>query len=168
MGKSKKHKNLPTQKNKTNSSKMTAEARQVQFQGPIPPPEILSNYEQLQPGAADRILAMAESETRHRQEMERMALTAEVKGLTSEAKDTQRGQYCGLTIGIVAILSGTYAAVNGAPWAGGFIGTGGVVALVSAFYWRTENYPERQWGQPFQRNRKGSQLGLFVLDTGNV
>ena len=44
---------------------------QSEFRGPIPPPEIISGYEAIIPGAADRILAMAEKQSQHRQEMEK-------------------------------------------------------------------------------------------------
>ena len=104
-----------------------------QFHGPIPHPTILAGYEQLLPGATERIITMAEKETEHRQAMEKKALNAEIEGLSNEAKDTKRGQIFALIIGITAILSGTYTAVNGYPWAGSFIGAGGVVGLVSAF-----------------------------------
>ncbi len=38
------------------------EAHFQQFSGPIPPPDLLRTYEEILPGTADRILAMAERE----------------------------------------------------------------------------------------------------------
>lgn len=131
------------------------EHRTEQFQGPIPPPQILAGYEQLLPGAADRILAMAEKETAHRQIMEEKALDAEIEGLKNEAGDTKRGQFCGLTIGIVALLVGGYVSVNGAQWAGGFIGAGGVAGLVSAFI----------AGRKYPQNNNGDQQSKEVVST---
>ena len=46
------------------------------FTGPIPPPTVLEAYEKLVPGAADRILKMAESQTAHRQEIEKVVIRA--------------------------------------------------------------------------------------------
>jgi uncharacterized membrane protein len=37
-----------------------------QFSGPIPPPQILGDYDKVQPGFAERIIAMAEREQSHR------------------------------------------------------------------------------------------------------
>ncbi len=37
-----------------------------QYSGPIPPPGLLHDYEQVLPGIADRIVAMAEYEQKHR------------------------------------------------------------------------------------------------------
>lgn len=36
------------------------------FSGPIPPPEAMERYERVVPGAADRIISMAETEQKHR------------------------------------------------------------------------------------------------------
>lgn len=36
------------------------------FSGPIPPPNLLERYEAITPGAADRILTMAENQSKHR------------------------------------------------------------------------------------------------------
>jgi len=132
---------------KTQQKIISAVQQQIkteQFQGPIPSPKILAGYEQLLPGAADRILTMAEKEENHRHAMDKMSLTAETDGLKNEANDTKRGQYCGLIIGITAILAGTYTSVNGFPWAGSFIGAGGVIGLVSAFIVGRKNSNENQ------------------------
>lgn len=45
-----------------------------QFSGPLPPPEILEKYNAVEPGFANRIMAMAEEQSRHRQNMERMVI----------------------------------------------------------------------------------------------
>lgn len=41
-----------------------------QYSGPIPHPKIISGYEEILPGAADRILSMAEKESQHRHDMD--------------------------------------------------------------------------------------------------
>ena len=43
-------------------------------QGPIPRPEDFAAYERVLPGAADRILKMAETQATHRQGLERFAI----------------------------------------------------------------------------------------------
>jgi uncharacterized membrane protein len=48
------------------------------FRGPLPPPEVLGQYEQLQPGFADRILRLTESEATHRRKLENNTLRANV------------------------------------------------------------------------------------------
>ncbi len=96
------------------------------FSGPIPPPNVLENYERVLPGSADRIIKMAESEVRHRQEFEKINLTATIR-------ETKIGQILGFLIGVTTIVAGTISAINGAEIAGTVIGSSGVAGLVSVF-----------------------------------
>lgn len=52
--------------------------QQTLFQGPIPPVEDFAGYERILPGAADRILKMAENQAGHRQTLERRALNGDL------------------------------------------------------------------------------------------
>lgn len=112
-------------------------AKFQQYSGPLPLPEQLNGYEEIQEGFAERILAMAENEQRQRHSMEERLLSAEIEHnrfvTEQDAKDTQRGQWLGFTIGTVALFCGTYAAISGAQTAGSLIGSGGVIGLVTAF-----------------------------------
>lgn len=54
-----------------------AKVMQSEFSGPIPPPNMIKGYEAILPGAADRIITMAEKQSSHRQEMERKIIFAE-------------------------------------------------------------------------------------------
>lgn len=53
--------------------------REIEFSGPMPPPNILNGYEKILPGAADRILSMAETQSKHRQLMEKKMIEAEAR-----------------------------------------------------------------------------------------
>ncbi|MBO5145317.1 MAG: DUF2335 domain-containing protein [Lachnospiraceae bacterium] len=68
------------------------------FSGPIPPPNILSGYEELLPGAADRILSMAERQTQHRHSMEK-------KIIETEARDSLLGIIFGFALGIGCVVA---------------------------------------------------------------
>lgn len=96
------------------------------FSGPLPPPSLLQQYDKIQPGFAERIMALTETEAAHVRDMDR-------KGLWAAIWEARLGQVFGLTIGLAAIFAGTYAAVEGQPLAGGFIGGAGVIGLVTAF-----------------------------------
>lgn len=56
---------------------VVVEAIRSEFSGPMPPPSILSGYEKILPGAADRILSMAEKQSAHRQKMEEKMIKTE-------------------------------------------------------------------------------------------
>ncbi len=98
----------------------------AQYSGPLPPPESLASYDEISPGFANRIIAMAESEMDHRHELEKRALTGDIW-------EARIGQFFGFLIGMGTVIAGTITAINGAQWAGGFIGTTGVIGLVSVF-----------------------------------
>jgi uncharacterized membrane protein len=69
---------------------------------------------------------MAEAEQEHRHGVEGTVVV-------ESFEEAKRGQRYGLTIGLFAIGAGAVTAVLGAPLAGTFIGTGGVIGLVTVF-----------------------------------
>lgn len=71
------------------------------FSGPLPPPEALEKYNQALPGAAERILAMAEKQQDHRQELEQ-------KVVFSNAAAQKQGLYLGFVVAMTAILGGVW------------------------------------------------------------
>jgi len=108
------------------------------YQGPIPPPSALREYDAVLPGAADRIIAMAEAQSRHRQEMESKVIGADLA-------NARIGLYCGLVIGLAAIIGGCICVALGQQWGGSIIGTGGLTGLVGVFvYGSRERRKERE------------------------
>jgi uncharacterized membrane protein len=61
----------PHQSSPSNRSMLTQRTSLEMFQGPLPPPSVLEHYDRIVPGAAQRILAMAEQQATHRQALER-------------------------------------------------------------------------------------------------
>ena len=51
--------------------KVMAKVTQSVFQGPLPPPQILSGYNDIEPGLVNRIVTMAEKNGAHVRDMER-------------------------------------------------------------------------------------------------
>ncbi len=99
------------------------------WSGPLPPPALLQEYEDVLPGAGKEIVASFITGVDHRRELEKKALDAEIEDARSMRQEARLGQFLGFLIGVTAIISG--ATTGGVS--GGFIGTGGVVALVAAF-----------------------------------
>lgn len=96
------------------------------FSGPLPPPKLLEEYNMILPGAAERILSMAEAEAKHRHEMEKTVLI-------ETASEAKRGQKYGLFMGIFAITASVVAAFLGAEKTAMVIGGSTVVGLVTVF-----------------------------------
>jgi uncharacterized membrane protein len=86
----------------------------------------LAEYNQIVPDAAERILAMAESQAAHRQRLE----TIVIQGSHKRAN-------LGLVLGFVICLAFLGSALSlvllGHTWPGTIIGTVDIVGLVSAF-----------------------------------
>lgn len=123
---------LPPNENGTAVAK-ELRLQQMQFSGPLPPPNLLDAYEKAHPGLAAKIITFAEQEANHRRAMERIAMDADVGAQNKIFQEANRGQNYALIIGLFSIAAGTFAAIMGAEIAGGFIGSTGVVGLVTAF-----------------------------------
>lgn len=120
-----------------NSSLSPQISASVQFTGPIPHPGILEQYNRILPSAADRIISMAEREEEHRHKMQEKLIDSQILDKKQERTEKRLGQIFGLTIGVVAILAGSATVVLNSSIAGevagGFIGSSGVIGLVSVF-----------------------------------
>jgi uncharacterized membrane protein len=96
------------------------------FSGPLPPPSILKQYDEVAPGSAERIIKKFERQTEHRIKIESIiAWTGSVKEIG--------GLVCGFTIAMTAIIGGIYTALQGHPFLGGSLSFAGLAALVGAF-----------------------------------
>ena len=105
----------------------------VSFHGPLPPPALLEQYNRVIPNGAERVIRLAEDEAVHRRKQEIKIVDAGISDDRSHVIERRLGQIFGLTIGLFTVACGTYAAVQGHPWAGSFIGGSGVTGLVIAF-----------------------------------
>lgn len=99
----------------------------ISFSGPLPPPAVLDGYEQVCPGAADRILRLAEKEQDHRQ-------LIESKDQAADATLSSNGMKCAAFLATLSIGGGIVIALaTQYPVVGlGFCGTS-IAALVGAF-----------------------------------
>jgi len=117
------------------------------FNGPLPPPPILQGYDDIQPGFAERIVSMAESESAHRHELERKALDADIKGTEKEFLERRIGQILAFLIVIIMAGIATYLAVIGREIAASVFGGPAIAAIVGAFLTRRKennNHPKEQ------------------------
>jgi uncharacterized membrane protein len=99
-----------------------AVSRRTSFQGPLPPPALLREYNQVMPGLAERIVGMAEAEGTHRRKVERSLVRLSHEGL-----------FCGATIALVVIV-GSLIILREGKTIGGLAGVlGTLTALVTVF-----------------------------------
>jgi len=100
--------------------------------GPLPSPEMLGEYERVHPGLAERIVALAEGEAKHRREMEAEALRGDTHYMRGGLLAERRGQYLAVAVAIVMGGIGAYLVLQGHDVAGGSVGVSGVGGIVTA------------------------------------
>lgn len=97
-----------------------------QYSGPIPPPKFLSQFEEIVPGSAERILAMAERQSAHRQSLESIVIP-------DQLSQSSRGQTFAFILSILAIIAACFLGYIGQTVVASIIGGGTIVSLVYAF-----------------------------------
>lgn len=120
-------------------SKETLQSVTALWQGPLPPPAVLRQYEAVLPGTAERILRLAErnmdlieqeSGQRHTAEME--TIQSLVADNTRMHADIRRGQVAGFLVTLCAFAAALGAAALGAQVLGlAIVGTT-IVCIVQA------------------------------------
>lgn len=103
---------------------------QSEFHGPIPPPNIIKGYEEVVPGAADRIITMAENQAKHRQTMEATMIKA-------ESRDSLLGVLFAFILGVGCLVASAIIVVavpdkTGAI-SGAAVGVTGMVSIIATF-----------------------------------
>ena len=71
----------------------------ISIQWPLPPPATLEDYERVLPGAAERILRLAELQAGHRRDVETTVIESDVRRAT-------RGQVLAFVLALSTILGG--------------------------------------------------------------
>ena len=109
--------------------------------GPLPDPVTFQQYDAVLPGAAERILAMAEQNAQHGREMDKAILQAQVE-LEKDVTKTQRlGQLYGLAVTAAVLGVTVYALAHGHEIAAAILGGTTIVGLVAVFVRGREKQP---------------------------
>jgi uncharacterized membrane protein len=106
------------------------------FTGPLPPPEIFEKYEDVCPGAADRIICMAEKQMSHRHVLEK-------EFLKSQSRNSIVGIIAAFVIALSIIIVGGVCILKGHSVAGTMLGGLGIGALVATFLKNTRLVEEK-------------------------
>lgn len=127
------NRNKPT-KNRPQQQQVTFQQTKF-YQGPLPAPETLQQYEQIQPGFANRIMTLAEGEALHRRSLEGRVIT--INTVLSFA-----GMLCGL-LSIAGVLWLCYYAFSlGYDTAAATIATGVLIGIGGVFLYRKSRKPD--------------------------
>jgi len=90
----------------TQNAELRIQAMMRSFSGPLPPPEALERYNQILPGAAERIIAMAEGQHSHRLELEKHVITSNVSA-------QKLGTVLGFIVAMTVVIGGMFLVHEG-------------------------------------------------------
>jgi uncharacterized membrane protein len=115
----------------------------------------LDGYERAFPGAANRIIEMAEAQSAHRRLMEQRALEGQIDGMRHQFAEARRGQICACMVALAFVGCGTFCVVHGYAWAGSGIGAVGLGGIVTTFILgRSPKPQEKGTDTPKKKKRK--------------
>lgn len=103
------------------------------WRGPMPPPEAVLAYKEIDPTWPDRLLAMAESAQKHGQEMELARLKASIDDRRGMRIERRIGQLGAVWIATACLAVALVAALYGHDVVAGTIGSTTVVGLTTVF-----------------------------------
>ena len=103
------------------------------WRGPLPPPGIIRQYEEITPGAGDRILSLAERQMEHSHRMESTAIGIQQTVVIGDSRRSSVGLWLGFVIAVMGIIAGTYLAATGHEWPGVVIAGVPLSGLVGVF-----------------------------------
>jgi uncharacterized membrane protein len=102
------------------------EIRSVSWQGPIPPPSTIREYNEIIENGAERIFAQFEKETEHRHKLEsRQQLLPFIDQLVARAT--------ALVFALACLGAGIFSVIHGAYWVAAFFGAAMITHGVNAF-----------------------------------
>lgn len=103
------------------------------WQGPVPPPQSLAGFGEIDQSFPERIVKMAESAAQHQRDMEREAMRQQGEGIKIDSDIRRRGQNFAAGLAVFFGLVGGWGIYLGHPTAGATIISGTVVGLATAF-----------------------------------
>jgi len=121
-------------------------AQASSYSGPIPPPDLLAKFAEIIPNGADRILKMAENQSKHRQCIEKWAV---IGGTIL----SHFGVACAMIIVLGTLYFGSQLIREGHTISGSIFAGSGLLGLVTAFIYGTRSRREERKLRD-QRNRE--------------
>lgn len=89
---------------------------QQSWQGPLPPPASVEHFERIVPGAAARLIAMAEAEQQQRHKLESGTLFTQQEAIRLTARDSLAGMLLGAVVALAGMGASIVSFMMGAAW----------------------------------------------------
>lgn len=109
----------------------------MQFAGPLPPPDLLAQYESIVPGSAERLIKQMEDQGNHRRAMERVVIEG-------NDRDSRRGVTWAGVLGLAGVALAAFAVHKGHGAVASIIVGTTLAALAGVFVYgtRTASQPK--------------------------
>ena len=134
----KKKKNKKPQRRSSSSeappSQQSLFAMQSEYHvGPIPSPKTLSEYEEIHPGFANRIIEQFEKQGEHRREIEKQLVANDEKRSKRRNREVHSAQVGALSISLSVIYLAYTQIIMGHEVLGFILGASGIASIVTAW-----------------------------------
>ncbi|MGQ3130665.1 MAG: DUF2335 domain-containing protein [Flavobacteriales bacterium] len=96
------------------------------FRGPMPPPILFTEYNEVIKDGAERVFEMAQKQVLHRMQLENYAIKEELK-------QSRNGQLFGFVLSLTGLSLATLFAMSDREMLAGIFGTTTVIGLVTVF-----------------------------------
>jgi uncharacterized membrane protein len=108
-------------------------AQSSQFTGPLPPPDMLADYERALPGAGQEILVAFREERAHRHDIEKRELRIGEKTADAFMANARHGTNAALVVSVIALAVAAFCGYIHEAVLGGIIGGVDLVGLATVF-----------------------------------
>jgi uncharacterized membrane protein len=99
----------------------------MMYEGPMPPPSLLKQFDDISPGLAARIVENSLEQSRHRRELEKHVITA-------STESRKLGMYIGGGLGLTSLVGAVVTAGMDQPWVAGVLVGAVTGGLVTSFF----------------------------------
>ncbi len=109
------------------------------WMGPLPEPDTLRQYNEIVPGAAERILKMAEDQQKHHHNQDNRQLDMYSTALRADSRRSNLGLLAGFVITLAGLGGGIFLVYAGHEWAGGAIAGLNLASVAGVFVYGTHS-----------------------------
>lgn len=134
-----KHRKSMQASGKNNKGQEMKVVHEEAYQGPLPHPDLLKKFEEITPGAAERILLMAEKEQQHRHQLEIEIVTKENNNIKSEISLKNKGLFCAFILALLIIVGGIYLLMTNKSLEGFGLILGTIGMIIAPFFFNKTN-----------------------------
>lgn len=123
--------------------------KQEVLKGPLPHPNILKGYEEIDPGSAHKIIESGLAESKDRRDLQNRTFEA-IK------EESKRRDWMGYSIGVLIIAIGALLVYTGHAVYGSIFSGVSAIAMVSLFLGQSNDVPEKKGNHKKDNNSKSA------------